>query len=301
MILHPKLVIQSIARRSRSALKNFILQTPLKHPFALAGFTKPAVITGEKIVNQESVLNRHVRICKILSRELELIRPEDRQVACEIGAGDCLASSDLLLGSGFQKIYVVEKPSPPLGDSQIAILSQIAALEELPNNLDVIENRTSKKLDTARVTMIEDYFEYTTLPEQVDLLFSFDVLEHVENIPEFFEKCRLALREGGVMIHKFDLSGHGLLEDPIPPLDFQTYPDWLYGLMYPKYSRAVRNTIDVFQREIKRQGFKDIRIQPITRADSDYIDRLQPHLRKDIAHLSTEELSMLDVVVTASK
>ena len=301
MILHPKLVIQSIARRSRSALKNFILQTPLKHPFALAGFTKPAVITGEKIVNQESVLNRHVRICKILSRELELIRPEDRQVACEIGAGDCLASSDLLLGSGFQKIYVVENPSPPLGDSQIAILSQIAALEELPNNLDVIENRTSKKLDTARVTMIEDYFEYTTLPEQVDLLFSFDVLEHVENIPEFFEKCRLALREGGVMIHKFDLSGHGLLEDPIPPLDFQTYPDWLYGLMHPKYSRAVRNTIDVFQHEIQRLGFKDIRIQAITRADSDYIESLRPRLRRGIDHLSTDELSMLDVVVTASK
>jgi SAM-dependent methyltransferase len=301
MILHPKLVIQSIARRSRSALKNFILQTPLKYPFALAGFAKPAEITGEKIVNQESVFNRHVRICKILSRELELVRAEDWNVACEIGAGDCLASSDLLLGVGFQKVYVVEKPSPSLGDSQIAILSQIAALEELPNNLDVIENRNSKKLNTARVTMIEDYFEYTTLPEQVDLLFSFDVLEHVENIRDFFQKCHKSLRNGGVMIHKFDLSGHGLLEDPIPPLDFQTYPDWLYGLMYPKYSRAVRNTIDIFQREIQRLGFKDIRIQAITRADTAYIERLRPHLRRDIAHLGTEELAMLDVVVTASK
>ena len=301
MILHPKLVIQSIARRGRSALKNCILQSPLKHPLVWAGFAKPAEITGEKIVNQESVLNRHVRICKILSRELELIRPEDRQVACEIGAGDCLASSDLLLGSGFQKIYVVEKPSPPLGDSQIAILSQIAALEELPNNLDVIENRNTKKLNTARVTMIEDYFEYTTLPEKVDLLFSFDVLEHVENIRDFFEKCHNSLLKGGIMIHKFDLSGHGLLEDPIPPLDFQTYPDWLYGLMYPKYSRAVRNTIDVFQREIHRLGFKDIKIQAISRADSNYIEKLRPNLRSDITHLSTEELSMLDVVVTASK
>jgi SAM-dependent methyltransferase len=301
MILHSKLVIQSIARRGRTALKNIILQTPLKHPFAWVGFAKPAEITGEKIVNQESVLNRHVRICKILSRELELVRPEDRNVACEIGAGDCLASSDLLLGAGFQKVYVVEKPSPPLGDSQIAILSQIASLEDLPNNLDVVENRNSKKLNSARVTMIEDYFEYTTLPEQVDLLFSFDVLEHVENIPEFFEKCSLALREGGVMIHKFDLSGHGLLEDPIPPLDFQTYPDWLYGLMYPKYSRAVRNTIDVFRDEIERQGFKDIRIQAITRADSTYIEGLRPHLRKGVTHLSTEDLSILDVVVTASK
>lgn len=301
MILHPKLVIRSIATRIRSATKNQMLRTPLKHPLVLAGFAKPAEITGEKIVNQESVVNRHVRICRILNRELGLVRPEDRKVACEIGAGDCLASSDLLLGSGFGKIYVVEKPSPHLGDSQIAILSQIASLPDLPNNLDVIENRTSKRLDTSRVTMIEDYFEYTTLPESVDLLFSFDVLEHVENIPDFFEKCHKSLRAGGVMIHKFDLSGHGLLEDPIPPLDFQTYPDWLYGLMYPKYSRAVRNTINVFRNEIQRLGFKDIRIQAITRAEDDYIDRLRPHLRGDIAHLSTEELAMLDVVITASK
>lgn len=301
MILHPKLVIQSIARRSRSALKNFILQTPLKHPFALAGFAKPAVITGEKIVNQESVLNRHVRICKILSRELELIRPEDRQVACEIGAGDCLASSDLLLGSGFQKVYVVEKPSPALGDSQIAILSQIAALEELANNLDVIENRNSKKLNTARVTMIEDYFEYTTLPEEVDLLFSFDVLEHVENIRDFFEKCHKSLRNGGVMIHKFDLSGHALHEDPIPPLDFQTYPNWLYGLMYPKYSRAVRNFITTFTDEIQRQGFHNLQITPIRKADLDYVASIQPRLRKAARHLAADDLAILDVVITASK
>ena len=103
------------------------------------------------------------------------------------------------------------------------------------------------------------------------------------------------------MIHKFDLSGHGLLEDPIPPLDFQTYPDWLYGLMYPKYSRAVRNTINVFQNEIQRLNFKNIRIQAITRAETAYIDRLRPRLRKEITHLSLDELSILDVVVTASK
>lgn len=301
MILHPKLVTKTIARRARGFLKNCLLQSPLRRALIWAGFAKPAVIAGDKVVNRESVADRHTRICRILSEKLYLIPPDERHVACEIGAGDCLASADLLLGSGFHKTYIVEKPSPRLGESQIEILNHIAGIDGLPNNLDVIGNLNNMTINTDRVKMIDDYFENTFLPEQADLLFSFDVLEHVEDVRGFFTKCHIALREGGVMIHKFDLSGHGLLEDPVPPLDFQTYPEWLYELMYPKYSRAVRNTIDVFQREIQRLGFQDIRIQAITRADSAYIEGLRPYLRRGVANLSTEDLSMLDVVVTASK
>ena len=148
---------------------------------------------------------------------------------------------------------------------------------------------------------MEDYFEYTTLPESVDLIFSFDVLEHVENVRSFLENCHRSLRSGGVMIHKFDLSGHGLLEDPVPPLDFQTYPDWLYGLMYPKYGRAVRNTIDTFVNEITSLGFKDLRITPLRTADPEYVAKLWPRLKKSMRRLTPDDAAVLDVVITASK
>ena len=103
------------------------------------------------------------------------------------------------------------------------------------------------------------------------------------------------------MIHKFDLSGHSLLEDPIPPLDFQTYPDWLYALMYPKFGRAVRNFVSTFADEIERQGFQNIQITPILKADPAYVSSIWPHLRKAAKALTPEEVSILDVVLTASK
>jgi SAM-dependent methyltransferase len=262
---------------------------------------KGTKFSGEKLVNAESVRDRHLRICQILHHQIQAVAGGRKDVACEIGAGDCLASADLLLGSGFQKVYIVEKPSPSLAGEQVALLREIAGQADLPNQLDVLSPEDPCRLNSQRVVLLDKYFEDTTLPEPVDLIVSFDVLEHVEDLPAFFRNCHQALREGGVMIHKFDLSGHSLLEDPIPPLDFQTYPDWLYQLMHPKYSRAVRNFIDAFTGEIQRQGFHNLQITPIRKADADYVAEIRPHLRTAARHLSSDDLAILDVVITASK
>lgn len=49
---------------------------------------------------------------------------------------------------------------------------------------------------------------------------------------------------GTAHVQKFDFSGHEFPEDPIPPLDFQTYPDWLFNLIVPKYRRAAGHFAD---------------------------------------------------------
>ena len=113
MILHPQLVVKSIYRKYRGVLRNTILNSPLKHLQSAGKKTRINEFSGAKVVNEEAVLDRHTRICRVLLKELQSIVIQRKDVACEIGAGDCLASADLLLGFGFKKLYIVEKPVAP--------------------------------------------------------------------------------------------------------------------------------------------------------------------------------------------
>jgi len=103
------------------------------------------------------------------------------------------------------------------------------------------------------------------------------------------------------MLHKIDLSGHEFFEDPLPPLDFQTYPDWLYGLMFPKYRRATRRLQDEYLHSMKDTGFQIIETGCLRQADADYVGRIRPLLRRKIRGNSDEELGVLDWYVVAAR
>jgi hypothetical protein len=103
------------------------------------------------------------------------------------------------------------------------------------------------------------------------------------------------------MVHKFDLSGHGLFEDPIPPLDFQTFPKWLFDLIFVKYQRAVGHFADEFIASMEKHGFTDLKIIPIRTADPEYLDEIWPRLRKEAHSRSREIVSLLDLIVIAKK
>ena len=87
----------------------------------------------------------------------------------------------------------------------------------------------------------------------------------------------------------------------MPPLDFQTYPDWLYRLMYPKYRAATRNLQSVYLDLIRQVGFTVEEVGILRATDFDYIERLRPQLRKPIRGKSAEELKVLDWYVVARK
>ena len=296
MILHPQIVFKSIANRYWAAVKSLIKKVIIKSGMSLP---KAGVVTDSADVVAET--ERHRQMSQFIYRQVQQHLPVNQLAACEIGAGKVLANADMLLGLGFARSYIIEKSPGPFGADQIRILKSIAEDAELPNKLDILSPENPETLNSGRLVLIKEYFENVVMPEPVDLIFSFDVLEHVEDLPGFFRCCHAALREGGVMIHKIDLSGHSLLEDPIPPLDFQTYPDWLYDLMFGKYERATRNFVSDYTREIKNLGFKNIAINPIQKADADYLDRLWPQLRAAAGNLPRDEVAVFDVVITAIK
>lgn len=246
----------------------------------------------------DSAIKRYTRICETIKNHLPSGLDLTDSVVSEIGCGDCFAAADMMLGMGARHVHLVEFLPLELSAGNFAALQAMIGRNGLPNRCEIIENSEHPQLAAAKASYHQGLLESIRLPEKVDFLYSFDVLEHVEDLDGFFAYCKEVIRPGGIMLHKFDLSGHGLFEDPMPPLDFQTFPRWLFDLIFVKYSRAVGNFADEFSNAMIRHGFEKPEIIPLRVADSDYLEAIWPHLRSGARERSKEIVGLLDLVVT---
>ena len=302
MFLHARKLIPYILKLWIARFQQAVLPPAFRSQIKALIRRKPTtVFTEELVVNNEAVIDRHLRICRTLKQAIDGAGIPKTGVACEIGNGDCLTSADLVLSEGFKKVYLVEFRFPKVDCHQMRILQVAANASDLANALSILKENGSGDIDSERVIHIPGIMETTCLPEPVDFMFSFDVLEHVGDLDLFFKKCSESLKPGGYMVHKFDLSGHGVLEDPIPPLDFQTYPDWIYDILFPNLGRAARNPFPEFLRMYSKYGFEVISTEAIRSAPLDYVRTTKPRLRSELQGLSDEMLAILDVIVVAVK
>jgi SAM-dependent methyltransferase len=249
----------------------------------------------------EHAIERYTRICKTLLVNIPNIESLKGAVVSEIGCGDCFASSDMMLALGAKHVHLVESLPLDLNEGNRAVLKILANNAELPNRAELLDEGLLLQLNPLKASYHRGLLENIKLPEKVDFLYSFDVLEHVEDLEGFFSYCGEVVRSGGVMVHKFDLSGHGLFEDPMPPLDFQTFPKWLFDLIFVKYQRAVGHFADEFIASMEKHGFTELKIIPIRTADPEYLDEIWPRLRKEAHSRSREIVSLLDLIVIAKK
>ena len=103
------------------------------------------------------------------------------------------------------------------------------------------------------------------------------------------------------MVHVTDLGGHGFFEDPMPPLDFQVYPDWLYALMFPPYARATRRPVGEYTACARAIGFHEVKAQPIRVADEKYLDEIWPRLNPRIKRSGRAEVRVIEFILSAVK
>lgn len=249
----------------------------------------------------DHALERYARICHTLLEHISEPSKLRGAVASEIGCGDCFAAADMMLGLGAKHVHLVEFLPFELTEENREALKALAAEGKLPNKGTVFEALGSPQLDKNKATYHQGLLENIKLPEKVDFLYSFDVLEHVEDLEGFFSYCGEVVKPGGMMLHKFDLSGHGLFEDPMPPLDFQTFPRWLFDLIFLKYQRAVGHFADQFISAMEKHGFDDIKVVPIRTADPEYLEEIWPSLRRDARTRSKDIVKLLDLVITATR
>lgn len=249
----------------------------------------------------EHAVERYSRICKTLLLHIPNLKSINGAVVSEIGCGDCFAAADMMLGLGANHVHLVEYLPLELSTENRQALLALVGQEGLPNQGNLIIEGDSPQLNPEKATYHQGLLEKIQLPQKVDFLYSFDVLEHVEDLEGFFSYCGEVVRCGGVMVHKFDLSGHGLFEDPMPPLDFQTFPKWLFDIIFVKYQRAVGHFADEFLASMEKNGFTDFKIIPLRTADQDYLDEIWPHLRSAARNRSKEIVKLLDLVVIATR
>ncbi|NDB34571.1 MAG: methyltransferase domain-containing protein [Flavobacteriia bacterium] len=142
----------------------------------------------------DHAVERHQRICRTLLPQLPQDLPADF-TAAEIGCGDCLAAADMMLGLGAKHVHLVEFQAFPITTlHREALLKTLAP--DLPNRAAILLPDDPPALNPVFCTFHAGLLEKIGLPEPVDLVFSFDVLEHVEDLNGFFSACHRFLKPG---------------------------------------------------------------------------------------------------------
>jgi SAM-dependent methyltransferase len=249
----------------------------------------------------EKIVERHSMIC----RRLADLWPADLKLngdsVCEIGPGDCLASTAFFVAKGAGHVDLVELQPPVLNEKQFRILT---ALKDLgfPIALEIIIAKDGGYvLNADCISYYKDLMENYQVKDRHGLVFSHHVLEHVEDLNVMFESAYRALRAGGRMLHVVDLGGHDQFEEPIPPLDFQTYPDWLFAAMYPIHYRNTRRFVSDYKSAAERAGFKQVEIHPTILAEKNYVAAIHPRLRPAARRQDIKDIAVIEFNLTAVK
>ncbi len=246
----------------------------------------------------DHILERHSWICSVLQQHLPPSNLWFGRKVCEAGAGDCLAAASMMLGLGASQVTIVEHEAPVLGSKQSEVLRHLRALG-YPCDMTILNNENL--LNELKCAYVSCYMENFSAGANCSLVYSICVGEHVEDLTGFFKSCYNTLSPGGEMMHYIDLGGHGIFEDPVPPLEFHRYGRLSYGAIYPKYSRATRRFVSDYTKAAFDCGFRSTRVMPMRTADSCYVKNIIPRLGSHAIAIPEEELGVIEFILYATK
>lgn len=248
----------------------------------------------------EALVGHHADLARLFLQNHPKTWDFKGKTVCEVGPSDCLSLASLALGLGAAHVDLVEPNPPIVNETQRKVLQEIKG-RGFPLDTSILRNGAEVTLDPAKVTYHHCFMNALKAENRYDYLWSHHVMEHVEGLEAFYRDCWRVLKPGGQMFHCIDFSGHSELEDPIPPLDFQTYPDWLYYLMYPPFYRATRAFIGEHYGAMQKAGMVLDNTVVTWRAEPDYLKSVWPELRSQARRLPQDEVSVLEAVVVSHK
>ncbi|HEV2700862.1 MAG TPA: class I SAM-dependent methyltransferase [Steroidobacteraceae bacterium] len=142
------------------------------------------------------------------------------KVVVEIGPGDALGLAPLFIAAGAARYVAVDRF---LGDVWGIGANRI---------YDEIE-RLRGPFPTAwrdQVTLVRHSIEKTLVGvPSADIIVSFDVIEHLLDLPQAVRNMSSLLTRDGRMIHRIDYGPHGVWLSTQDPLSFLSVPDWLWS------------------------------------------------------------------------
>ncbi len=248
----------------------------------------------------ERIIELHSLICRRLTDLWPIGLDLKGESVCEIGPGDCLASAAFFVAKGARYVDLVELQPTVVNRKQFQVLSALKSMG-FPIDLNVISDGNALALNSRYVSYHKYHMEDYQVENQHGFLFSHNVMEHVEDLEAVLKAAYRALRPGGRMLHVIDLGGHGEFEDPMPPLDFQTYPDWLFKWMYPTHYRNTRRFLEDYRQAAAKAGIRNVEIRPLRIADKSYVESIHNKLRPAAQRQPIEDLAVIEFTLSAVK
>lgn len=215
----------------------------------------------------------------------------------EYGPGDVPGVAVLMVAHGAGQVVCVDRfPMVRMSPKNIRIVKIM--LERLPQPVRERAEACFRQAAHPESGLDPQCIDYLVRPgglsglaNEVDLVISRAVLEHVNDLPATFRDMYAALKPGGIAIHLVDLKSHGLHREN--PLDFLNWPTWLWSLMYSAKGVPNRLRVNAYRDAIAQSGLEVIAMKPTLLASPDDVRAIRAELADPFRKLSDEDLSWL--------
>lgn len=219
----------------------------------------------------------------------------DREIL-EYGPGDVPGVALLMVAHGARSVVCVDRfPLLALSPKNIEVMEILlegmtGEVRQRAAQCFVEEGRPASGF-SSHIRYLVRASGLSGLHNAVDLVISRAVLEHVDNLPATFSDMYAALRTGGVAIHDVDLKSHGLHRKN--PLDFLTWPPFLWSCMYAHKGVPNRWRVDRYRQAIAESGLQTVMMQPTLLAADTDIAEVRRYLAEPFRGISDQDLSWL--------
>lgn len=215
----------------------------------------------------------------------------------EYGPGDVPGVAALMVARGANKVYCVDRfPMLRLDRKNATVIADLGAGLDAPMRarfeaalLDPADPMSG--FDASRIEYIVNNNGTSGLAEQVDLVYSRAVLEHVNDLDATLHDMVRAMRPGALAIHLVDLRSHGLHREN--PLDFLCWSPWLWEAMYSAKGVPNRWRIDRYREVLVSLPVDLLALEVTVRAAQTDVGAVRPRLAAPFRRLSDEDLASL--------
>jgi SAM-dependent methyltransferase len=223
----------------------------------------------------------------------------------EYGPGDLPGVALLMVAHGAETVVCVDRfPLVQLSQKNLAVLADLLSgltpeQRQRADGCFVRAGDAGSGFNPERIRYRIDPNGLSGLRDEIDLVISRAVLEHVNDLQATFADMHVAMRPDAVAIHQVDLKSHGLHQHN--RLDFLAWPDPLWQLMYSHKGTPNRLRIDVYRRVLERTGFSITLLEPTLLAELDEVQAVRPKLASAFRELSDADLRWLGFWLVCSK
>ncbi len=221
----------------------------------------------------------------------------DGKTLLEYGPGDLPGVAALMVARGASKVYCVDRfPLVQLSEKNAQVIRDL--IQGCSASERVRLASCLRKPSDPTSGFAPERIEYILRPsglsgmrEQVDMVFSRAVLEHVDDLTATFQDMVAALKPGGVAIHQVDLRSHGLHKQN--PLDFLAWSAAAWRWMYSEKGVPNRWRVDTYRRIVSALAVEVQQLEPTALAPIEQIRSVRPLLAAQFQGISDDDLACL--------